>query len=175
MISDNEITPIGRFVKTHGVNGEINALVDPDIDIDSLRCVVVKIDGINVPFFIASSRAKGSESVLLTIDRIKDTDHAAELCGHDIYALRSDLDDDAEDGDDGFYVSDLIGYTLLDGDAATVGTVTGYDDSTANVLLKVTTADGREIYAPIAAELINDIDPDRQVISINLPEGLLDL
>lgn len=175
MISDNEITPIGRFVKTHGVNGEINALVDPDIDIDSLRCVVVKIDGINVPFFIASSRAKGSESVLLTIDRIKDTDHAAELCGHVIYALRSDLDDDAETGDDGFYVSDLIGYTLLDGNAATVGTVTGYDDSTANVLLKVTTADGREIYAPIAAELINDIDPDRQVISINLPEGLLDL
>lgn len=175
MINDTDITSIGRFVKTHGVNGEINALVDPNVDIDSLKCIIVKIDGINVPFFITSSRAKGSESVLLTIDRIKDTDHAAELCGHDIYALRSDLDDNAETGDDGFYVSDLIGYTLLDGDAATVGSITGFDDSTANVLLKVATADGREIYAPIAAELINDIDPDRQIISINLPEGLLDL
>ncbi len=52
MIAAESLTEIGHFVKPHGINGELSAVIDRDIDIDSLRCIVVSIDGIFIPFFL---------------------------------------------------------------------------------------------------------------------------
>ncbi len=176
MIRDNELSVIGRTLKPHGINGEISATVDSDVDLDDLRCIVLDIDGIYVPFFINSYRSRGSEAVLITIDGIKDENQAAAVCGLDIHALKSDLGEQGSlDGDDGFYMSDLIGFKLLDQAGHTVGTISGYDDSTANTLLIVDNEEGESIYVPIADELINDFDAEARVISINVPEGLLEL
>ncbi|MDE7458313.1 MAG: ribosome maturation factor RimM [Muribaculaceae bacterium] len=178
MILKSEIYPIGRTLKPHGINGEIAASVESDIDLASLKCIVLDIDGIYVPFFIDSFRSRGSESVLLMIDGIKDENQAAGLCNKDIYALRSDIGDiDSEliDEDGGFYMSDLIGFTLYDQNETEIGSITNYDDSTANCLLVVEDTDNNTRYIPIADELIEGIDPENKTISINIPEGLLDL
>lgn len=178
MIVENEIYPVGRAIKPHGINGEIAASVDGDIDIASLKCIVLDIDGIFVPFFINSFRARGSEAVLLTIDGVTDENQAASLCNKEIYALRSDIgdiDSNTIDEDGGFYISDLIGFTLLDEQDNEIGSITGYDDSTANSLLIIEDKDHTVRYIPIADDLIEDIDPENKTISINVPEGLLDL
>ncbi len=176
MILQRELSPIGRTLKPHGINGEISAAVDSDIDIDNLRCIVLDIDGIFVPFFLSSFRARGSEAVLLTIDGVTNENEAASLCGLDIFALREDLGDLAdEDSEDGFYLSDLVDFTLLDENGVKVGRVTGYDDSTANTLLRVECENGANVFVPIADELVEAIDIENKTISINLPEGLLDL
>lgn len=46
MITLDRLTPIGRLGKPHGINGEINAYLDVDIDIDSLKRIILMIDGI---------------------------------------------------------------------------------------------------------------------------------
>ena len=56
MILKEELTEIGRFGKPHGIQGEINATVDDDVDVDAINRIVVNIDGIYVPFFIRSIR-----------------------------------------------------------------------------------------------------------------------
>ncbi len=61
MITLDRLTPIGRLGKPHGINGEINAYLDVDIDIDSLKRIILMIDGIYVPFFIARSEEHTSE------------------------------------------------------------------------------------------------------------------
>lgn len=178
MILLNEICPVGHTIKPHGINGEISATIDADIDIDSLRCIVFDIDGIYVPFFISSFRTRGSEAVLLSIDGIRDENEAATLCNKDIFALRDDigeLDAASLDEDGGLYISDLIGYELLDQNDKAVGTIVDYDDSTANCLLVVEDSDRTKRYVPIADELIEGIDPVAKTISITLPEGLFDL
>lgn len=178
MITASEIYPVGRTIKPHGINGEIAATIDSDIDIAALRCIVLDIEGIYVPFFIDSFRARGSEAVLLTIDGITDEKLAASLCNKDINALRSDIgeiDSSVIDEDGGFYMSDLVGFALLDQDDTEIGTITGYDDSTANCLLIVEDRNGKTQYVPIADELIEGIEPEKKTITINLPEGLLDL
>ena len=178
MIVENEIYPIGRTIKPHGINGEIAASIDGAIDIAALKCIVFDIDGIFVPFFISSFRSRGSEAVLLTIDGISDENQASSLCNKDIYALRSDIGDidkDTIDEDGGFYMSDLIGFTLLDEHNNEIGSITSYDDSTANSLLIIKDKVDNIRYVPIADELIEDIDPENKTISINVPEGLLDL
>ena len=52
-----------------------------------------------------------------------------------------------------------------------VGVIASIDDSTANILFEL--EDGRLI--PASEELITDIDKDKKTITINLPEGILDL
>lgn len=176
MISDKEICQIGSIIKPHGINGEVVAMVNSDVFLLDLKCIVLKIDGINVPFFISSSRPRGTESMLITIDGIKNEREAAKICGLDIYALKCDFDEDGfNDEDEGFYVSDLIGFTMTDAANHLIGKITGYDDSTVNILLLVEDTNGATKYIPMADELIESFNAEDKTISLNLPAGILDL
>lgn len=175
MIPDEILTPIGHTLKTHGINGEINAVTDAEIDIDSLSCIIMKIDGINVPFFVESWRSRGSEAVLIKFDNISNETEAETYCGKELMALTSELpQSDGHYDEDGFYASDLIGWQISD-NGSTVGTVDDFDDSTENLLLSVTTPQGKRILVPFADELIIDIFPEDHKIDMNLPDGLNEL
>lgn len=176
MILRTEITEAGVFNKPHGIKGEISATLDFDIDLAQIRCIVMEVDGIFVPFFISSVRPKTSETYLVTIDGIDSELKARTLTGKAFYVLDSDIpeDDDADD-EEGFYVADLVGYTLVDSEAGTVGEITDYNDATSNLLLIVTTPEGSEVYVPVADEYIDEINPDTNIIYTTLPSGIIDL
>lgn len=174
MIRREELTCIGRFVKPHGIKGELNAGLDIGLDsLDALSCIVVDVDGIYVPFFIDSVRPRGSESALLTLEGISNENAAADFSGKDFFALTSELGEEVDGDDDGFFISDLIGYNVIDMPGGTlVGEVTDFDDSTANVVLLVQRPDGENIYIPAADELFISIDPESRTVAMDLPEGL---
>lgn len=174
MIKIEDITKIGQLVKPHGIKGEITATIDYDIDLTELKCIIVNVDGIFVPFFINDERPKSSETVILTIDGVTDDSMAKQLCGTDYYALNSDLDfSDAPDNEGG-YVSDFIGYTIVDSAGNSIGTITDYDDSTANVLFIVRRLDDVIVYIPVADEFIDAINPGSKTVTMSLPEGLIE-
>jgi len=176
MILKEELTEIGRFGKPHGIQGEINASIDDDVDIDAIDKMVLNIDGIYVPFFIRSIRVKRHDSVIIAIDDVNDEDQAARFTNLDIYALISDNVREVSDEDeDGFYAADLIGYTIVHADGRPVGKITEINDSTENALFIVQLPDGTDRYIPIADELIDDVNPEKRYIVMTLPEGLLDL
>lgn len=178
MITDSQITEIGRFNQPHGIKGEINVLIDDGVALEDLSCIILDMDGIYVPFFMSGLRRRGSMSYLVSIDGITDEQRAAVLANKTIYALSDEIvsDDDEENGEDGFYAEDFIGFTLLTGDGNFRGTITGIDDSTDNVLFIVTPDnDGREYLIPVADEFITDIDTDTRTVTVELPAGLLDI
>lgn len=179
MINDNEITAIGKFGHPHGINGEISCFLDEPVDFSTLRCIVVNIDGINVPFFINSSRAKGPHSTLLTIDGIADERASSEFVGKTLFALNDDCSFDSRDDDDqadGFYAEDLIGFSIVDTSRKLNGTITDIDDSTENVLFIVETKDSaKPILIPVTNEYIEEIDQENRLLTVELPEGFLEL
>lgn len=175
MIERRQLSEIGETVKPHGIKGEISATIDAGIDITSLKCIVLDIDGIYVPFFLNSYRSRGSEAVLLSIDGINDENEAAKICGQPVYALTEDVPNDEAYGEDGFYMSDLIGFQLKDSDGEVAGTITGYDDSTSNILLIIEDKAGVARYVPMADELVEEFDPESRTIMLNLPKGLFEL
>lgn len=175
MIRNDEITPVGAFVKPHGIKGEITCRIDKNVDLDALRCLVVDIDGIYVPFFVDSYRPRSAESVLIKLSDIDDEYEAQTLCGKEIFALESDIPDVEDDDDsDGFYLSDFIGFKLMDDSGREIGIVDDFDDSTENILLIVKSGESK-IYVPIVEEFILSIDVPGRTISMRLPEGLIDL
>ena len=175
MIKRESLIRIGHFVKPHGIKGEITASLDYDIDLLALSYIVVDMDGILVPYFINTERPKSSETVLLSIDGISTEADAKEICGRDYYAGRADLDINEGPTDVGGYLSDFIGFSLLDESQSLIGNITDYDDSTDNILFIIATNSGHTIYIPVAQELIKDINPEQKTITMNLPDGILDL
>lgn len=190
MILRTELKEIGKLQRPHGINGEINVQSRLDADeLASLRCVVLEIDGIFVPFFISASRPKSSQTSLLTIDGISSEAEAAKLCPAPLYALRDDIrrleatdsesEDDSEDeenDDEGFYAEDLIGYTVESDDGLLRGEIVDLDDSTDNYLFIVRDQDGRRLLLPVAdGSMIEEVDTQRHHMLLSLPEGLLDL
>lgn len=179
MIKDGDILAIGSFLKPHGIKGEINLELNDEIDLDTLRCIIIKIDGINVPFFINSVRQKGAFTRLVIIDGIDSEQEAKELCGQTVYALNIDLpeDYDDQDGDGRFYISDMVGFEVVLSDGSDVGKIVDYDDSTDNVLLIVQSAadESRRIYIPIADEFVEDLRLDDRQLILNLPDGLISI
>lgn len=176
MIRLSEIAEAGRFNKAHGIKGEISATLDIDIDLNEVKCIIVSVDGIFVPFFICSWRPKTADTCLLTIDGIDSDVKAQQFNNRTFYVLRDDLPADEDDDDeDGLYASDLIGYKVIDTTLGEIGVITGINDSTQNVLFIIETTTGDEVFVPVADEFIESIDSETETITTDLPTGLIDL
>jgi 16S rRNA processing protein RimM len=74
-----------------------------------------------------------------------------------------------------FYQSDLIGCEVSDASGRSLGIVEDFQETGGAPLLTVKTPDGRELLIPFANSICTKIDLDRKQITVNPPEGLLDL
>ena len=175
MIRQEDVYKIGRLGKPHGVKGEISFQFTDDVfDRVDADYLIIEVDGILVPFFIEEYRFRSDETALLKLEDIDTQEAARELTNSDVYFERRLSDDAGEPS-----MASIIGYRLVnDADGQEIGTITGIDDSTANILfevLKSGTDDSSPILIPAAEEFITGIDNDKREISVALPEGLLDL
>lgn len=180
MITREQLTEIGSITKAHGLHGEMAATLDVDADLLlALRCIVLDMDGIFVPFFVGAARQRGTQAVLLSLDGVDSDRRAAQLTGRTVYALSDDLEQhiDADDGQlDEMPLDYFTGFTIVDDNTGDiVGVINDVDDTTINVLFIVSRPDGSVARVPAADELVTDVDTDRRIITMRLPGGLLDL
>lgn len=181
MITADEITAVGIFTKTHGLKGEMHALLDIDPEFFlSHDCLVIDVEGIYVPFFVESVRPKGHTAVLIKPADVNDEAGAGIFAGKTIYVNKDLLADYEEiireDGDQGAYADDFVGFTLLDTAGNALGEITDVETSTANTLFIVhRPQESGMLYVPVAEEFICNIDMAGRKITMQLPDGLLDL
>ena len=90
------------------------------------------------------------------------SEQISDLIGEEGFLLRSDV---KEDGDSELTWQDLVGYTVEDQEAGSVGVIAHVDEQTANTL--ATLEDGRMM--PLHEDFILDIDTDNRVLHVNLP------
>ena len=169
MIREEEVFQIGKLGKTHGVKGEISFLFDDDVfDRVDADYLILKIDGILVPFFIEEYRFKSDSNALMKFEGIDTQERARELTGTDVYFPRS-----LADSDDGTLTwSVLVGFDIIDADSGrTVGRIASVDDSTLNILFCLD--DGRLI--PASEDLIIAVDQQARSLTMHIPAGLLEL
>lgn len=179
MITKSDIVEIGQFNRAHGIKGEINATIDPEVVPDQLQCLIVDIDGIFTPFFIDSWRQKTASTILLTISGIESDVQADLLKNKAIFITQADavkfFTDEDIVGDDRFYLDDLIGFRINESAGTALGTIIDIDDSTSNVLFVVDTPENKRLLIPAVDEYIDCIDADNKVINVVLPEGFLEM
>lgn len=169
MIKPEDVYQIGRVGKPHGVDGEVNMAIDDDVfDRVEADFLILEVDGLLVPFFIDSYRFRSDTTVLMKFCDVDSMDEARELTGCDVFFPRAQ----AEEADGDVAWSLLTGYMLHDkATHSDVGRIASIDDSTLNILFCMD--DGRLI--PASEQLVEAIDTKKKVITVNLPEGILDL
>lgn len=175
MIRKEELVEIGKFQKTHALKGELNMISEIDPEYFSLgNPLIVKMEGIFVPFYVESVRPKGSTSYLVKLEGVNSEKEASEFVNKEIHMLKKDSDDwiDEEFEDPDYW----IGYEIVDADSGEViGTVEGVDYSTQNTLFIVKSPTNDEIFLPANEDFIVEINEETKTIRMDLPEGLLTL
>lgn len=172
MILKSSVFPIGQIIKPHGVNGEMSFSFTSDIfDKEEVPYFIFEIQGILVPFFLEEYRFKGSTTGLLKLDGIKTDERAREFSGLTIYLPKTFLEkvEDTEIELDYF-----AGFSLVDAEKGLIGVISEVDQTTDNVLFVIPTKDD-ELLIPAGEEYIEEIDHEKKIIYVRLPEGLLDL
>ena len=166
MIQLSELALVGKTGKTHGIKGELTFEFSEDFDIDACDYFVFEMDAIFVPFFINAYRFKNDTTALILLDGITDEPRARELSGKSVYVKRDVLGQSTEAP----MLSYFVGFSVHEQSHGVLGVIDGVDESTANALFMI-----GERLIPVSESYITDIDHDKRILHMTLPEGLLDL
>ena len=169
MIREEEVYKIGKLGKTHGVKGEISFLFDDDVfDRVDADYLVLMVDGILVPFFIEEYRFRSDSNAIVKFEDVDTQERARELTGCDVYFPRGLADNDEET----ISWAEIVGFEVIDANTGkSAGRISSVDDTTINILFEL--EDGTLI--PASEELITDINQENRTITIDIPDGLLEL
>lgn len=172
MIKKEEVYKIGLFNKPHGIHGELQFTFTDDIfdraDCDYLVCL---LDGIFVPFFIEEYRFRSDSTALVKLEGIDTAERARMFTNVEVYFPVKY----AEEADGGELSWNFFtGFLMEEIHYGMLGEITDVDTTTVNTLFVVQGEDG-EILVPAREEFIRGIDRKRKIITVKLPEGLLNL
>ncbi|MCQ2073714.1 MAG: ribosome maturation factor RimM [Bacteroidaceae bacterium] len=174
MISFDEVSKCGTVLHSHGTEGELVIPVSHDMIKDSgMRFIVVEMDGILVPFHITGVRTRGASSSIVRLEGIDTMEKADMLRGRKVWLLKEYLRNLEDSGKVPFDM--FVGMYAVDRKKGRLGEITDIDDSTPNVLMKVSAADGREMILPACDEFIRNVSVRRGIVSLDLPDGLTEI
>ena len=173
MIKKEEVYKIGLFNKPHGIHGELQFTFTDDIfdrvDCDYLICL---LDGIFVPFFIEEYRFRSDSTALVKLEGIETAERARMFTNVEVYFPVKHAEE-AEDGE--LSGNFFVGFRMEDVRHGELGEVVEVDTTTVNTLFVVEQEDGEELLIPAQEEFIVEINQEKKLITVELPEGLLNL
>ncbi len=170
-----QLTKIGFIGKTHGIMGELNARLTIDLEELILKKELtqifffLEIDALPVPFLLKSFRQKGDNLYLIQFEDYNKKELAEKLTNLPIL-----LDTQLIPEDSHFSPQHFINFSLLNDKEEPIGNVVDIDDSTLNLLFFVELQNKEIVAIPIADELIQYIDVEQNIISVIIPEGLIE-
>lgn len=173
MIRRDEVFAIGKIGRAHGLRGEVEMQFTDDVfDREDADFLICDVDGLLVPFFLEEWRFKNHDTALVKFADIDTAEQARILLGADVYFPK-----DSVSQDDAELTSwrVLTGFSVSDIKAGPLGTVASVDESSANVLIEISTLDGSDLLLPIHPDLVADFNIKERTLMLNLPEGLLAL
>lgn len=168
---------VGRVIKPHGVTGEL--VVDVRTDEPQERFAIgnrlalrPSRGGPSRDVEVESSRPHGAR-LLVRLVGVEDRDAADDLRGNLFVVDSAELP--PLDDPDEFYDHELEGLAVRTADGDPVGEVVEVLHTAAGELLSVQTPDGREVLVPFVSAIVTSVSREAGVVTIDPPEGLLDV
>ncbi|MEO6630250.1 MAG: ribosome maturation factor RimM [Mucilaginibacter sp.] len=163
---------IGSILKTKGLKGELHIYVDFDgIEAVKFNTVFIETAGKLVPYFVASIKYLQKNAAYLFLEDVDTIEKAATLAKKDIY-LPNKLKPKKKEAE--FTLFDLVGFTAIDDYEGELGKITDVQEYPQQILATVTYKNC-EVLFPLNEEIIKGIDVVREIVRVDLPEGLLDI
>ena len=166
-----DIVTIGKIVGVHGIKGYVKIHCEAEsfsVFAPGHTVIVRNSKGGSRVMEIVDARPQGRKQLLL-LKGISDRNLAETLPGSDLLVEKSSLPDLEPDT---YYWSDIAGMSVISVDGRHVGTVTSLIETGSNDVYVVQTPDAGEILIPAIASVVLEIDLNRKIMRVNLPEGL---
>jgi 16S rRNA processing protein RimM len=171
---DSERVVIAEIMRPRGNRGELTVRSQTDVPgrLESLKRMQVKLaDGSDVEVEIEQAWEHKGDWVL-KFAGVDSIDAADRFKGADIWVSRSERANLPE-GD--FFQSDLLGCAVIDANTGRrLGSVQGWQRYGRPPLLEVS-VEGREVLVPFVDAICRKVDMEARAITVELPDGLLDL
>jgi 16S rRNA processing protein RimM len=171
MIREDDITLIGRFIKPHGIRGELLFSYTSDV-FDGSECsfFLCSMDGLPVPFRIESYRICSDVSATVKLKDVDSEMDARKFIGVDIYFpncyFRGIANLKAAITWDFF-----VGFTVIDTERGEIGKIIAINKATLNLLL-VVKGKKQEVFIPAVESWIVKVHLLERKLEMRLPEGL---
>ncbi len=171
------LAQIGRVLKTHGKSGEIKLALEDGVApqlVKKLGFLFIEHFGSRVPYRIVGR--KGSDLLILKLEDIDNPEEAADFQGASVYVTESEYAEIKEQAVDDPML-EWLGYLILDKVTGhRVGEIKEIWKNKSQLLSLVDALeDNAQYQIPLHSDWIVHIDKEARLITMELPEGLLDL
>lgn len=162
---------IGYVIKAHGLKGEITIALTPECPaLAGLKSVFIEFRSQLVPHFIESASTKGNKA-FVKLEDVTSHELASSLKGRSLYLPKSKLPK-LHGGE--FYTDEVLGFKVTDLEEGVLGYVKGVFETGPNRHL-VVIHNKKEILIPINGPFIKGVNKTKKEISVELPNGFLDI
>ncbi|MGO3706542.1 MAG: ribosome maturation factor RimM [Mesonia hippocampi] len=165
---------LGTIVSKFSFKGEVLIKLDTDDPEEYLETESIFIEVQPqklIPFFIEKSNLQKSNLLRVKLEDITTEAEADALLKKDIYLPLNQL---PELEGNKFYYHEVIGFNVTDKNYGEVGVIKSINDTTAQALF-VIEKNEKEILIPINDDFICSVDKENTTISLDVPEGLIEL
>jgi len=172
--SREEDVVIARILKARGIRGEVACVLETDFPgrFSSLEQVTVWMpDGARLSLKVEDHWFH-NQRVILKFEGYDTMTAAQSLAGGRLVIAEADVAPLAEGQ---FFERQVIGSEVMTSGGRTLGLVTRVMRTGGTDLLVLKSDDGRERLIPFADEICTDVDVGAKRITIDPPDGLLDL
>lgn len=162
---------VGVITTTHGVRGEVKVYPTTDeperfLELDHVLLDTGKefrdLEIKNVRFF--------KNLVILKFKGIDNINDIEKYKGHDLWIPR---EEGQELDEDEYYIADLLGLRVMLDDGTEFGTLKNVMETGANDVYIINTNAHGEVLVPAIRECIQDIDLEKNTMTIHLMKGLI--
>ncbi|MCO6487954.1 MAG: 16S rRNA processing protein RimM [Phaeodactylibacter sp.] len=169
---EEEYVPIGRAGKAFGTEGALKFRVEEPFLDDFLDAPVIFLEllGNPVPFFIEYIR--NESPLIVKLEEVDSRESALELAGKALLLREEDVA--RESLERPFDLSALEGFLVVDRKAGEVGRIEEVIELPQQ-MMAIVPYEAREVLIPLNDQLILEVDVEARRISMDLPEGLLEL
>ena len=174
--SANNLLPVAKVIKSFGTDGGVLIRFAPGTQnkLNKKRPVFIYFDGLPVPFFIDEIEPKGAEKAFVKLGNINSLELAAEIEGEIVYLEETKAK--SVSGKRSFSGGDLVGMQIIDSGDSLIGIIATFYDYPGNPCIGIKTSGSeRESLLPLHDDLIIKADLENGKITLDLPEGILDI
>jgi len=163
---------LGRILKIQGYDGTLTVKLEKDFieNIPGMESVFLEIDGKPVPFFISSSAYEGGDILKLRLDGYGSYEKTNGFAGCRVFLTSGGEKTGPPSG-----IENIAGFRVMLKDKTIIGNVEEIINNPGHDLMKIISPEKKEILVPFHRDFIVRFDEKKRIITVQLPDGLIDL
>lgn len=163
---------LGVITRKHGLKGNLVLKLDTDQPefYNQLESIFVEINGLLVPFFIETKNWNRGDSFIMALKNVSEN-IIDQLVGKEVFLPLNTLPPLSGKQ---FYYHEVVGFEIIEPNGNTCGKIKSVNDRASQHYFILMLFD-KEVIIPVIKDWILDVDREQKSITIQLPEGLMDV